>query len=87
MVVTKETLVHMLTDYINGKIDVANLICWAEEMMRDADFEDRHFELLRDITARIGLADVREFGLYWDDCCNYLQKLGYRVRIEISQIP
>ncbi|MDN3510335.1 hypothetical protein [Candidatus Jettenia sp. AMX1] len=86
MIVTREMLVNMLIDYINRRIDTSNLISWAEDMMREADFEDQYFELLRDITARIGLADVREFGLYWDDCCDYLHKLGYRVKIEILEI-
>lgn len=53
--------------------------------MRDADFEDKDFELLRDILARIGLADVREFGLSWDDCYDYLHKLGYDVKVEVSE--
>jgi len=75
----------MLIKYINREIDLSKLIGWAEEMMREADFEDKHFELLRDILARIGLADVREFELSWDDCYDYLHKLGYDVKIEVSE--
>ena len=41
------------------------LVNWAEDMIREADFESKNFELIRDILARIGLADVREFGLTW----------------------
>jgi hypothetical protein len=48
-------------------------------------FEKEHFELLRDILARIGFADVREFGLSWDDCHDYLHRLGYDVRVEVSE--
>jgi len=58
----------MLIKYINRKIDLPNLVNWAENMIREADFESGSFELIRDILARIGLADVREFGLTWDDC-------------------
>ncbi|NUN23212.1 MAG: hypothetical protein HUU09_07050, partial [Candidatus Jettenia caeni] len=50
MIVTREMLVNMLIDYINRRIDTSNLISWAEDMMREADFEDQYFELLRDIT-------------------------------------
>ena len=55
-------------------------------MIVDADFEDEHFELLRDILARIGLADVHEFGLSWDDCYDYLHKLGYDIKVEVSEV-
>ncbi len=62
---------------LNREIDLQTLVNWAEDMIREADFESKNFELIRDILARIGLANVREFGLTWDDCYNYLHKLGY----------
>ena len=77
----------MLKKYINREIDLSNLIDWAEDMIVDANFEDEHFELLRDILARIGLTDVREFGLSWDDCYDYLHKLGYDIKVEVSEVP
>ncbi|MCC7202257.1 MAG: hypothetical protein IT393_06340 [Nitrospirae bacterium] len=86
MNVTKELLAEMLMKYINREIDLSNLVSWAEDMMRDADFEDGSFELIREIIANIGLADVREFGLTWDDCYDYLHRLGYNVRVELRQV-
>lgn len=85
MIVTRKMLANKLIKYINREIDLSKLIGWAEEMMRDADFEDKDFELLREILARIGFADVREFGLSWDDCYDYLHKLGYDVKVEVSE--
>lgn len=85
MIVTRKILANKLIKYNNREIDLSKLIGWAEEMMRDADFENKDFELLRDILARIGLADVREFGLTWDDCYDYLHKLGYDVKVEVSE--
>jgi len=55
-------------------------------MIRETDFEEDRFELIRDILSRIGLADVREFGLIWDDCYNYLHGLGYDVKVELSEV-
>lgn len=85
MLVTKKLLVEMLLKYINRQIDLAGLVSWAEDMMREADFESDNFELLRDIVARIGLGDVHEFGLTWDDCYDYLRKLGYNIRVELIE--
>lgn len=33
--------------------------------------------------ARLGLADVRAFGLTWEDCEQVLRELGYGARVEI----
>lgn len=86
MIVTRKTLVDMILKYINRKISLSGLVDWAEEMMRESDFEEGSFELIRDILARVGLADVREFGLTWDDCYDYLHRLGYDVKIELSEV-
>ena len=53
--------------------------------MMDSEFGERDFETVRDITSRIGLADVREFGLTWEDCEQYLARLGYRAKVDIVQ--
>lgn len=86
MIVTKKVFANMLIKYINREIDLSSLIDWAEDMIKEADIENENFELLRDILARIGLANVREFGLIWDDCYDYLHKLGYDVKVEVSEV-
>ena len=51
--------------------------------MMDSDFDPSDFEMVRDIVARIGLADVRAFGLTWEDCEAFLTRLGYQVRLDV----
>jgi hypothetical protein len=55
--------------------------------MMDADFETHDLSLLREIVSRLGLADVRAFGMSWDDCEDYLSRLGYRVNFTVSEAP
>jgi hypothetical protein len=86
MVLTRKALADMLIKYINREIDLQTLVNWAEDMIREADFESKNFELIRDILARIGLANVCEFGLTWDDCYDYLHKLGYNVKVELLEV-
>ncbi|MGB9714819.1 MAG: hypothetical protein ACPL1G_00175 [Thermodesulfovibrionales bacterium] len=86
MLVTRKILVEMLLKYINRTIALSNLIDWVKEMIKEADYEEGSFELIRDILARIGLADVREFGLTWDDCYDFFKRLGYNVKIELSEV-
>lgn len=83
--VTKKLLAEMLMKYVNREIALSQLVAWAEDMMQEADFESNGFEAIRDILAKIGLSDVHEFGLTWDDCYDFLHRLGYNVKVELAK--
>ena len=85
MTITRETVALQLTDYLQHRMSRAELVDWAEHAMRDAEFGERDFETVGDMTSGIGLADLREFGLTWEDCEGYLARLGYRVKVDIVQ--
>ena len=53
--------------------------------MMEGEFDERDTDLLTNIIARLGLADIREFGLSWDDCYDFLERLGYHV--EVTAVP
>ena len=38
---------------------------------------------LRSVVSRLGLADVRAFGLTWEDCEQLLGELGYAARVDV----
>lgn len=80
---TREVLAATLRDYLQHRMTREALVDGAERAMMDALFDDRDFEAVRDITSRLGLADVREFGLTWEDCGAYLSRLGYRTHVDV----
>jgi len=55
--------------------------------MMEGEFVGEGGETRREIVARIGLADVRAFGLTWEDCEEFLKQLGYRARVVVSDVP
>ena len=83
--ITRDALAFQLRDYLQHRITRAALVEWAERAMMEEEFDDRDFETVREITSRLGLADVREFGLTWEDCEGYLSRLGYRTKIDVVQ--
>lgn len=85
MTISTKALADMMLKYLNRQIALTALVDWAENMLRDADFEADHFEDIRDVLAHVGLADIREFGISWDDCYGYLRRLGYNVSVSISK--
>ena len=85
MRIENRNVVGKLTDYLNHRISLPELVDWAEQAMMDGDFVGKDWKTVRDIVARLGVADVRAFGLTWDDCEQSLMELGYRTEVRISQ--
>ena len=52
--------------------------------MAEGKIEDRDLEVVRDIIARLGLSDVTAFGLTWEDIKEFLERLGYRPKVEFE---
>lgn len=84
MKTTRATVAKKLTAHLQGHLPLAKLVDWAENAMMEADFETRDAELLADIVGRLGLADVAEFGLRWEDAEEFLRRLGYHVQVEVQ---
>jgi len=85
MKITNKDVAEKIIDYLHHRITSMDLVYWAESMMMEADFESHDYETLRDIVSRLGLSDVREFGMSWEDCENFLSRLGYRTQVIITE--
>jgi hypothetical protein len=82
--ITRETVQAKLLAYLKRQLGLAELVDWAENALQEAEFDPSDTELLSNILARLGVADVREFGLTWEDASNYLAQLGYQVEIRVT---
>ena len=82
--IARDDVAEKLNDYLHHRLDLDQIVSWAELAMMDADFDPSDFDNIRDIVARIGLADVRVLGLTWQDCENFLNRLGYRVHLDVT---
>ena len=56
---------------------------WAEDAVMEGDFAEDDAGTIADVVARLGVADVRAFGLAWEDCEQLLRQLGYAARVDI----
>jgi hypothetical protein len=80
----QDRVADKITDYVHGKLSQAELVDWAERAIMDAEFDEADVDLLTDVVGRLGLADVAEFGLRWQDCEEFLRRLGYRAKVIVS---
>jgi hypothetical protein len=86
MIITKQQLAVKLLNYLQHKTSLEELVAWAENAFMEGDSQDEDIEIIRDILARLGLADVKTFGLYWEDCDNMMKKLGYTLKIDAGLV-
>ena len=81
--ITRQTVADKLAAYLRHDLSRADLVAWAESAMMDGEFERAHLAVIRDVVARLGVADVRTFGLAWEDCEQLLSRLGFAARVNI----
>jgi hypothetical protein len=91
MHVTRQIVADQIADYLHQTMSLAQLVDWAELQMMVGEFES---PVVRDVVAGLGLADMRAFGLTWEDCQSALRDLGFAAHVEIaaasgpaSQVP
>ena len=83
MHVTRQNVADKLGAYLHHEVSLEELVDWAERQIMDADFES---EKVRDVAARLGVAEVRAFGLTWDECQRLLNELGYAAQVYIKTV-
>ena len=83
MTITKQTVADQIAAYLHHRITLEQLVDWAENALMEADFEEQDAEAIAAVISRLGVADVRAFGLAWDDCEELLRQLGFSARIDI----
>ena len=54
-----------MLNYLQHKTSLNDLVEWAEIAFMDGDIQGEDPDVVRDILARLGLADVKAFGLFF----------------------
>ncbi len=83
--ITKQLVVRQLLAYLHHELTLLQLVNWAENALMDGSFPAHDADLLTDTLSRLGLADVENFGLLWEDCEALMRMLGYELRVEARQ--
>jgi hypothetical protein len=86
MLITKQSVADQIGAYLHHAITLEQLVGWAENALMNDEFDEQDTETLRTVIARLGVADVRAFGLTWEDCEEMLGQLGYSARVDIVMV-
>lgn len=80
MLITRQMVAEKLAAYLRHQSSLEEIVDWAERQVMDGEFESA---TVRDAVARLGVADVRAFGLTWEDCESLLHDLGNAAHVDI----
>jgi len=74
----------MLMSYLNSGISLPRLVEWSEQALAEEEVAPKDAEVISASLARLGLADVRAFGLTWQDIDATLAALGYQAQVLVE---
>lgn len=83
MLITKTIVADKIASYLHHDITLAQLVDWAERAVMEDEFDENGLSAIRGAVSRLGVADVRAFGLTWEDCEELLGQLGFSARVSI----
>ena len=83
MTLTKQSVADKIAAYLHHEITSAQLVDWAECALLDGELAERDARTISSVIARLGVSDVRTFGLAWDDCEQLLHQLGFAPRVDV----
>ncbi len=83
MTITKQTVADQIAAYLHHEITLSQLVDWSERALMDGELADCDATTISPVIARLGVADVRTFGLTWEDCEELLHKIGFLPRVEV----
>ena len=84
MAITKQTVAEKIAAHLHHQLTQAELVDWAENALMQGEFAEEDAATIAGVVSRLGVADVRAFGLTWADCEELLARLGFSARVEIS---
>ena len=85
MTLTKKMVAAQIAAYRHPELSVAELVAWAEPALMDGDLAAREAGAIAPVIARLGVADVRAFGLTWADWEALLPQPGYPPRVDVVE--
>ena len=68
MLITKKIVADKIAAYLHHDITLAQLVDWAERALMEDEFDENGLPAIRLAISRLGVADVRAFGLMRYGC-------------------
>jgi hypothetical protein len=78
--ITRQLVAEKIGAWLHHETSLESLVDWAEMAIAQETFDEPDAAELAAIVGRLGVADVRSFGLTWQ----LLKRLGYTAHVDIT---
>ncbi len=86
MIVTKQYIARQILAYMSHQLSLSQLVDWSENALMAGGFEPGSESEIRNVLGKLGVADVNNFGLLWEDCEQLMAQLGYKMKVEAALV-
>lgn len=86
MKITKKIISEEVLKYLQHQVSLEEIVNWAEAILMNNNFEDDSVHSVRNILAHIGSADVKAFGLTWEDSERIMHQLGFSLMVSAKEV-
>ena len=86
MTITRQTVADKIAAYLHHEISLEQLVDWAERALMEGELDEGDASTLARVIGRLGVADIRAFGLAWEDCEDLLRQLGFSPRVQVVAV-
>jgi hypothetical protein len=84
--ITRGDVAAKVEGYLRSQVPLDGLVDWAERAIMEEELEGGKGGALQDVIARLGLIDVREFGLTLEECRELMRRIGYRLEVQLTDL-
>ncbi|MFT5920126.1 MAG: hypothetical protein ACI9FU_001942 [Granulosicoccus sp.] len=84
--ITRHVVATKIHQYLKHQLTLTDLVSWCENVLLDGDISESDIDVISEVAARIGVADVANFGLLWKECDEILRKLGYELDFDLNEV-
>ncbi|MFT4681807.1 MAG: hypothetical protein ACI9YU_001659 [Flavobacteriales bacterium] len=84
--ITRHAVATKIHQYLKHQLTLTDLVSWCENVLLDGDISESDIDVISEVAARIGVADVANFGLLWKECDEILRKLGYELDFDLNEV-
>lgn len=84
--ITRDMVAEKINQLLTHKIGKDEIADWAENAFNESELEEEYFEQINTALSKIGLANVKNFDLMWEDYESILNSLGFSIQVEILKV-
>ena len=84
--ITRQMIADYINNYLTHKITKEEIVEWAERGVMSEEYEEDYFNQINNALRKIGVSNMTNFDLVWEDYVDILKSIDYKITVDISKV-